>query len=202
MSALCTCRENFRYKLAHEATWHTAFLPQSDSLVVGIHCGACKAAPVLEKKTFWFHLSLSSPHWNFLAAADTDGKNSSTSLGGTSNPKQSLQPTKKLLRIFHRMNAPSESPSEGETQSVRCRCNMRAALAKTRLEIFSKTSSSKVWSPKKSKGRPHIIGWVPPHSSPLLMKLIPMGYDGKSQEGYFVGRQPPCILRNCSFSFP
>lgn len=45
-----------------------------DGLVVGIYYGACKAAPVLERKTFWLHLPLASPHWNLLAATGADGK--------------------------------------------------------------------------------------------------------------------------------
>ena len=45
-----------------------------DGLVVGIYYGACKAAPVLERKTFWLHLPLASPRWNLLAATGADGK--------------------------------------------------------------------------------------------------------------------------------
>lgn len=45
-----------------------------DGLVVGIYYGACKAAPVLERKTFWLHLPLTSPHWNFLAATGAGRK--------------------------------------------------------------------------------------------------------------------------------
>lgn len=45
-----------------------------DGLTVGIRFNASKAAPVLEKKTFWLHLPLGDSQWEFLAATGADGK--------------------------------------------------------------------------------------------------------------------------------
>lgn len=45
-----------------------------DGLTVGLRFDASKAAPVLEKKTFWLHLELGASDWDYLAATGADGK--------------------------------------------------------------------------------------------------------------------------------
>ena len=44
-----------------------------DGLTVGVRFNASKPAPVLEKRTFWLHLSLGASEWQFLAATGVDG---------------------------------------------------------------------------------------------------------------------------------
>ncbi len=45
-----------------------------DGLTVGICFKVCKAACILQKKTFWLHLPLGASEWQFLAATGADGK--------------------------------------------------------------------------------------------------------------------------------
>lgn len=45
-----------------------------DGLTVGICFKVCKAACILQKKTFWLHLPLGASEWEFLAATGADGK--------------------------------------------------------------------------------------------------------------------------------
>lgn len=45
-----------------------------DGLTVGIRFDASKPAPVLDKKSFWLHLSFGASEWQFLAATGADGK--------------------------------------------------------------------------------------------------------------------------------
>lgn len=45
-----------------------------DGLTVGLRFDASKAAPVLEKKTFWLHLDLGASDWDYIAATGADGK--------------------------------------------------------------------------------------------------------------------------------
>lgn len=57
--------------LGTEAVQHAA---AQDGLTVGICFKVCKAACVLQKKTFWLHLPLGASEWQFLAATGTAGK--------------------------------------------------------------------------------------------------------------------------------
>ena len=58
-------------KLGNEAIQRAA---AQDGLTVGICFKVCKAACVLQKKTFWLHLPLGAPKWDFLAVTRADGE--------------------------------------------------------------------------------------------------------------------------------
>ncbi len=58
-------------KLGTETVRHAA---AQDGLTAGICFKVCKAACVLQKKTFWLHLPFGASEWTFLAATGADGK--------------------------------------------------------------------------------------------------------------------------------
>ncbi|MGV7004644.1 AAA family ATPase [Desulfovibrio sp. QI0442] len=55
-------------------TKRVQFAAAQDGLTVGLRFDASKAAPVLEKKTFWLHLKLGASDWDYLATTGADGK--------------------------------------------------------------------------------------------------------------------------------
>ncbi len=57
--------------LGTETVQHAA---AQDGLTVGICFKVCKAACILQKKTFWLHMPLGASEWEFLAATGADGK--------------------------------------------------------------------------------------------------------------------------------